>query len=86
MTPEMWTILGTGVAIIAVVLGSFRQLSGQLNGRLDQERAERRADVQRLNERLDGLECSMAKLRERMARLEGLLEGLRESITGRRAA
>ena len=27
-----------------------------------------------------------SELRERMAKLEGLLEGLRESITGRRAA
>ena len=31
----------------------------------------------RVNSRLDRLEASLSKLRERMARLEGLLEGLR---------
>ena len=43
-----------------------------------------------LESRLDGkigaLESQIGELRERMAHLEGLLEGLREAITGRRAA
>ena len=38
----------------------------------------------RLNSRLDRLEQGYADLRERMAKLEGLLEGLREAIAGRR--
>ena len=38
----------------------------------------------RLNSRIDRLEQGYADLRERMARLEGLLEGLREAIAGRR--
>ena len=38
----------------------------------------------RLNSRIDRLEQGYAELRERMARLEGLLEGLREAIAGRR--
>ena len=38
----------------------------------------------RLNSRIDRLEQGYADLRERMAKLDGLLEGLREAITGRR--
>ena len=38
----------------------------------------------RLDSRLDRLEQGYADLRERMAKLEGLLEGLREAIAGRR--
>ena len=45
---------------------------------------------QKLRDRIDaqGKETSeqMAQLRERMPKLEGLLEGLREAITGKRAA
>ena len=39
-----------------------------------------------LGRRIDGVERGQAELRERMAKLEGLLEGLREAISGRRAA
>ncbi len=38
----------------------------------------------RLSSRIDRLEQGYADLRERMAKLEGLLEGLREAIAGRR--
>ncbi len=48
------------------------------------------ASFQQLRDRIDaqGKETGeqMAQLRERMAKLEGLLEGLREAITGTRAA
>ena len=37
-------------------------------------------------EGISRLESQIGELRERMAHLEGLLEGLRESITGRAAA
>ena len=36
--------------------------------------------------KISGLESQIGELRERMAHLEGLLEGLREAITGRAAA
>ena len=49
-----------------------------------------RQDINRLETRLSKVESRMdaqtSELRERMAKLEGLLEGLREAITGRRAA
>lgn len=42
-----------------------------------------RQDIARLGERVSALERGQTELRERMAKLEGLLEGLREAITGR---
>ena len=39
-----------------------------------------------LESRLDAMEKQFGELRGRMAHLEGLLEGLRESITGWEAA
>ncbi len=40
----------------------------------------------RLESRLDRMESQIGELRERMAHLEGLLEGLREAITRQPAA
>ena len=39
-----------------------------------------------LKREIEALRAEVVMLRERMAHLEGLLEGLREAITGRRAA
>ena len=64
MTPEAWTVIGTGVVILVAIAASHRQLRSAMN----QVHAE------------------IGRLRERMARLEGLLEGLREAITGRKVA
>ena len=63
MTPEAWTVIGTGVVILAAITASHRQL------RLE----------------IKEIQSEVGRLRERMAKLEGLLEGLREAITGRRA-
>ena len=51
-------------------------------------RLESRLDgkISALESRLDAMEHQFGELRERMAHLEGLLEGLREAITGRIAA
>ena len=53
--------------------------------RQDLARLESRLDgsIKALESRFDGLERQFGELRERMAHLEGLLEGLREAITGR---
>lgn len=40
----------------------------------------------RLESRMDRMESQIGELRERMAHLEGLLEGLREAITRRNVA
>jgi len=62
-------------AIVAAIVG----VGATLWRILASLRADVRADVQRID-------AGMADLRERMAKLEGLLEGLRDSITGRRVA
>ena len=64
VTPEAWTVIGTGVVILVAIAASNRQIRTDLN----QVHAE------------------MGQLRERMAKLEGLLEGLREAITGRKVS
>ena len=39
-----------------------------------------------LRGQMSGIHAEIGRLRERMAKLEGLLEGLREAISGRKAA
>ena len=63
VTPESWTVIGTGIVILVAIAASNRQLRGEMN--------EMRGEI--------------SQLLERMAKLEGLLEGLRKAITGRRA-
>ena len=68
VTPEAWTVIGTGVVILIAIAASSRQLRSDLRTELNQVHAE------------------IGQLRERMAKLEGLLEGLREAITGRKVS
>ena len=70
MTPEAWTVIGTGIAILAAIVASNRQIRGEMN--------DMRGEIKEMH-------TEVGLLRERMAKLEGLLEGLREAITGRRA-
>lgn len=75
MTPEMWTIIGVGIALASLILAGQRSLRTELSDvrkHIGDQAAELRNDV--------------AGLRERMAHLEGLLEGLREAIAHNRAA
>ena len=73
MTPEAWTVIGTGVVILIAIAASNRQLRGEINALRDQ-----------MTNRMDGMHAEIGRLRERMAKLEGLLEGLREAIAGKR--
>ena len=68
MSGEIIAIVAVGVALAGVILTGQRGVRAEIAG-LRGEIAEIR----------DGV----AQLRERMAHLEGLLEGLREAITGR---
>ena len=68
-------LAGVGAALAGVILASIRGV---------------RQDMARLESRLDGkidaLSAQLGELRERMAHLEGLMEGLREAIVGRAKA
>ena len=72
MSVELIGIVTVGAALAGLILTSNRGL------RQDMARMEARLD-----ERIGRLEAQFGELRERMAHLEGLLEGLREAITGR---
>ena len=77
--PTVLTAMGAVVAVLLGVWGIVARYDSRVRDRMDTLRD--RMDVQ-------GKETSeqLGQLRERMAKLEGLLEGLREAITGKRAA
>ena len=64
ITPEAWTVIGTGLVILIAIAASNRQIRTELNQ----------------------VHTEIGQLRERMAKLEGLLEGLREAIAGRKVS
>ena len=75
-------MIAVGVALDGLILTSsrgLRQEMTQMDARLRQEMGHLRDDVTRLGERV-------ARMEHGQARLEGLLEGLREAISGRTAA
>ncbi len=71
MDATAWSVVGSAVAILVAIGASFRSL---------------RDEIRVQGKRIDAVGEQMGVLRERMAHLEGLLEGLREAITGRRVA
>ncbi len=97
MDATAWTVVGAAVAILVAVATSFRSLRAEMRTGSRESREEigqlrARIDAQgnELRERIDaqgkGMSEEIGQLRERMARLEGLLSGLREAITANRAA
>ena len=84
MTPEAWTVIGTGVVILIAIAAFSRQIRGEMS----ELRSELRGDLNglrdQMNDRINGIQAEIGRLRERMAKLEGLLEGLREAVTGRK--
>ena len=86
MTPEAWTVVGTGVVILIAIATSNRQLRGDMNALRDELRCDMNALRDELRGEMNQIHAEFDGLRERMAKLEGLLEGLREAISGRKAA
>ena len=81
--PIVLTAMGVVAAVLLGVWGIAARYDSRLRDRID-------AQVGQLRDRIDsqGKETTeqLGQLRERMAKLEGLLEGLREAITGKRFA
>ena len=77
--PTVPTAMGAVAAVLLGVWGIVARYDSRVRDRMDALRD--RMDIQ-------GKETSeqLGQLRERMAKLEGLLEGLRKAITGKRAA
>lgn len=86
MTPELWTIVGVGVALAGLMLSGQQRLATKM----DRDKAELIAKTDRdkaeLIARMERVENQIGDLRERIAHSDGLLEGLREAVTRERAA
>ena len=72
---EMITIIAVGVGLAGLIL------NGQKNIREDMKSL--REDMKSLDARFEKLEMRMGTMERQQAKLEGLLEGLREAISGR---
>ena len=79
---EVLAILGTGLVIISVIIAGQRSLRAEMRDRFNAMDTRLAA----VDTRLTAIEHQHGELRERMAHLEGLLDGLREAITGTRGA
>ncbi len=104
MTPEIWTILGTGATLAAIGVTGFTLLwryitraEQRSEARFAELKSDLKADLAAAGKRNDDrfvelvteqkvLGTRMHTLEIQMAKLEGLLEGLREAVTGKRAA
>ena len=87
------TVISIGVALAALILNTQRNLRADMQAQRDETRSEFkavRAEMQAQREEtkteFKTQREAIISLLERMAHLEGLLEGLREAITGRRVA
>lgn len=72
MSAELIGILSVGVALAALLMTNIRSLREEMRAGM----RTLREDMRRMENRLDALE-------QRMARLEGVLDGLREALFGR---
>ena len=79
MSGEMIAIVAVGVALAGVILTSVHGLRQDMQAQIGGLRGE----IAGLRGEIAEVRAQIAQLRERMAHLEGLLEGLREAITGR---
>jgi len=78
VSPEFWAIVVAAVGLAGLIISGNRNLAARM------DRMNARMD--RMDARMDRMEAAIVALGERMAHLEGLLEGLREAIAHNRAA
>ena len=91
------TVITIGVALAALILNTQRNLRADMQADMRAQReetlsgfkavqAEMQAQREETKTEFKAQREAIISLLERMAHLEGLLEGLREAITGRRVA
>ena len=71
------------ISVLIAVLAVGATLAGLIVTSNSGLRKDMREDIGQLRGDIKDLRGEVGELRERMAHLEGLLEGLREAITGR---
>ena len=76
---EVITVIAVGVGISGLIL------NGQRNAREEMKefKAEMKARFEKIEGRLGQIEGRLGVLERQQAKLEGLLDGLREAISGR---
>ena len=87
MSNELVSILvglpTVGLALIAVILTSMYRMETRLREDMGQLREDMKQVETRLREDMKQLADRVGRLEHSQAKLEGLLEGLREAISGR---
>jgi len=93
LTPILVAVATVGVGLAALMIGLFawlrqdaRRTEDRLTNRIDRMESQTNERFDRVDARFDRLENRLAAVEHGQAKLEGLLEGLREAISGRRAA
>ena len=86
-------ILAVGVTLAGLILASSRglrqdmmRLESRLDAKIDASESRLREDMKKMREDMKEMSDRLARVEHSQAKLEGLLEGLREAITGRAAA
>ncbi len=79
-------VVAVGATLAGLILSGQRAIRAELAAQRRDFSAELAAQRQDFSERFTALEQQIAELRERMAHLEGLLDGLREAIAIRQGA
>lgn len=77
MTPELYAIIATAIALAGLILNNQRA-TAQLRDDIKELRKDMNALAERVNR-------DIATLGERVARLEGFMEGIRDAIAGKAA-
>ena len=88
-TFELLSIIGSvvavGITLGAVIVASNANLHAELRAEMQELRAEVRTEVQELRAEvrtdIRALESRLLAVEQRLARTEGLLEGLRDAVT-----
>ncbi len=86
---EMITIIAVGVGLAGLILNGQKNIREQIDQRLDLMDArldQMDGRLDQMDARFERLEARMGTMERQQAKLEGLLEGLREAISGRAPA
>ena len=83
------SVVGVGITLGAVIVASNANLRAGLRTEMQELRAEVRTDVQELRTEvradIRSLESRLSSVEQRLARAEGLLEGLRDAVVAQGA-
>ena len=81
-----WITPALLVAATALLLRSISRVEDRLGARIDETNKRIDEANKSLGARIDGIDARLRAVEHGQAKLEGLLEGLREAIAGRRPA